>query len=168
MSDVRPEMEYAACKLVAGVERIIGAVEYCWLLSSTDRAIRARPMGRILARPGEDELTIRFLTDGRSKKAADIRRSQDVTLIFQQEAEDAYVSLQGTARLNETKGYVQALWKQAYGRYFPTTEDQAHAAFIEVEVVRMELWVRGLTPEPFGVRPTIMTRAPDGTWVCTQ
>jgi general stress protein 26 len=167
MSDIRPATEYAASKLVAVVERIIGAVDYCWLLSRTEGAIRARPMGRILARPGEDELTIRFLTDGRSKKAADIRRSQDVRLIFQKEAEDAYVSLEGTARLNETNEYVQALWKEAYGRYFPTTDDRAHAAFIEVEVTRMELWVRGLTPEPFGVRPTIMTRELDGTWMCT-
>jgi general stress protein 26 len=168
MSDTRPETGYAARKLVAGVERIIGAAEYCWLLSRAESGIRGRPMGRILAQPGEDELTIRFLTDGRSKKAADIRRSQDVTLIFQKEAEDAYVSLEGTARLNETKEYVQALWKQAYGRYFPTTEERAHAAFIEVEVNRMELWVRGLTPEPFGLRPTIMTRELDGTWVCTM
>jgi general stress protein 26 len=167
MSDIRPETEYAARELVAGVEKIIGAVEYCWLLSRAEDGIRARPMGRILARPGEDELTIRFLTDARSKKATDIRRSQDVTLIFQKEAEDAYVSLEGIARLNETKEYVQALWKKAYGRYFPTAEDQAHAAFIEVEVTRMKLWVRGLTPEPFGVRPTIMTRELDGTWIST-
>jgi general stress protein 26 len=166
MSDMRPETEYAACRLVAGVERIIRAVEYCWLISRSEGGIRARPMGRILAQPGEDELTIRFLTDGRSQKAADIRRSQTVTLIFQKEAEDAYVSLEGTARLNETKEYVQALWKESYGRYFPTNEDRAHAAFIEVETTRMELWVRGLTPEPFGARPTIMTREPDGTWLC--
>jgi general stress protein 26 len=166
MSDMRPETEYAARRLVAGVERIIQAVEYCWLISRAEGGIRARPMGRILAQPGEDELTIRFLTDGRSQKAADIRRSQNVTLIFQKEAEDAYVSLEGTARLNETKEYVQALWKGSYGRYFPTNEDRAHAAFIEVEITRMELWVRGLTPEPFGVRPTIMTRELDGTWLC--
>jgi general stress protein 26 len=167
MSDMRPATEYAARKLVAGVEKIIGAVDYCWLLSRTEGAIRGRPMGRILARPGEDELTIRFLTDGRSKKAADIRRSQDVTLIFQKESEGAYVSLEGNARLNETNEYVQALWKETYGRYFATTDDRAHAAFIEVEVTRMELWVRGLTPEPFGLRPTIMTRELDGTWMCT-
>ena len=165
MSDMRAETEYAACKLVAGVEKIIGNVEYCWLLSRTGGGIRARPMGRIRAQPGEDELTIRFLTDGRSHKACDIRRSQDVTIIFQ-EAKHAYVSLEGTARLNETQEYVQALWKEAYGRFFPTSEDRAHAAFIEVEVTRMELWVRGLTPEPFGVRPTVMTRDLDGTWLC--
>jgi general stress protein 26 len=164
MSDMKGETEYAACKLVAGVERIIRSVEYCWLLSRTESGVRTRPMGRILARPGEDELTIRFLTDGRSQKAADIRRSQDVTLIFQ-EAKDAYVSLQGIARLNEAREYVQALWKEAYGRFFPTKEDLPHAAFIEVEITRMELWVRGLTPEPFGLRPTIMTRDPDGTWL---
>jgi general stress protein 26 len=165
MSDLKTETEYAARRLVAGVEKIIETVEYCWLLSRAESGVRVRPMGRILARRGEDELTIRFLTDGRSQKAADIRRSQDVTLIFQ-EARHAYVALQGTARLNETKEYVQALWKEAYGRYFATDEDRAHAAFIEVEVTRMELWVRGLTPEPFGVHPTIMTRDPDGSWLC--
>jgi hypothetical protein len=35
---------------------------------------------------------------------------------------------------------------------------------IEVEVARMELWIRGVTPEPFGPYPTILERDVEGAW----
>jgi general stress protein 26 len=166
MSEPIPEAEFAG-KLVAGVERIIAAVPYCWLLVRTEEGILSRPMGRILARPGEDAWTIRFLTDLRSQKVADIRRSHRATLIFQKEDDEAYASLEGIVRLIETKERVQALWtEKAYSRHFPTDDDRANAGFIEVEVTRMELWVRGLTPEPFGVRTTTVTRDSGGRWLC--
>jgi hypothetical protein len=32
----------------------------------------------------------------------------------------------------------------------------------------MELWVRGLTPEPFGLHPTTLERGADGVWRLTS
>ena len=155
-----------ACKLVAGVETIIARTATCWLLSRTDDGIRTRPMGRIPVRPGEDPWTIRFVTDQRSQKAADLRRSRQVTLVFQKDDEEAYVALEGDVRLIETREDVQALWNEKYRAHFPTDEDRANAAFIEVTVSRMELWVRGLTPEPFGARTTVVMRDCNGGWLC--
>jgi hypothetical protein len=40
----------------------------------------------------------------------------------------------------------------------------ANAAFIEVEIKRMELWIGGVTPEPFGLRPTVLERVSGGEW----
>ena len=165
MPEPRHEAEDAR-KLVAGVETIIASIRYCWLLSRTEGGIRSRPMGRIPARPGEDPWTIRFVTNLRSQKAADIRRSHQATVIFQKEGQEAYVALEGAVRLIEDKESVQALWNENYRRYFPTDEDRANAGFIEVTVMRMDLWVRGLTPEPFGVRPTVVMRDSTGGWLC--
>ena len=156
----------ATRRAIAGVERIIASTEYCWLLTGAEAPVRTRPMGRIVTQRGENRLTIRFLTDARSGKAMDLRRSPEVSVIFQKAADNAYVSMRGTARLEESRTYVEALWKEPYRRYFPTTEDRAHGAFIEVQIFRVELWVRGLTPDPFGVRPTILTRGPDGARTC--
>jgi general stress protein 26 len=135
-------------------------------LSRTDNGIRTRPMGRIPVRPGEDPWTIRFVTDRRSQKAADLRRSRQVTLVFQREDEEAYASLEGAARLIEDKEGVQALWREKYRVHFPADEDRANAAFIEVKVTRMELWVRGLTSEPFGARTTVVMRDSSDGWLC--
>ena len=45
-----------------------------------------------------------------------------------------------------------------YDVYFPSEADRASAIFVEVEVERMELWIRGVTPEPFGLRATVLAR----------
>ena len=54
-------------------------------------------MGRILNDPGEDPWKIRFLTDGRSHKATDMRRASEVTILFQHDPDLAFVSLIGKA-----------------------------------------------------------------------
>jgi hypothetical protein len=38
---------------------------------------------------------------------------------------------------------VRRLWKDAFDAYFPTAVDRANAAFVEVDIERMELWIRG-------------------------
>ena len=72
------------------------------LLAATSSAAglpSMRPMGRLPRGPGDDDWTIQFVTDGRSRKAADIRRAPEVALLFQRDADDAYVALTGAARL---------------------------------------------------------------------
>ena len=48
--------------------------------------------------------------------------------------------------------------------YFPDEEERANAAFVEVNVERMELWIRGVTPEPFGLHTTILERDATAAW----
>ena len=59
---------------------------------------------------------------------------------------------------------VLSLWKDDYNVYFPDEENRANATFVEVNVERMELWIRGVTPEPFGLHPTILERDTTATW----
>jgi general stress protein 26 len=118
----------------------------------------------VLRDPDEDEWKIRFVTDGRSRKACDIRRDGKVTIVFQHDPEDAYVTLIGRASLRESASEVRRRWKRAYDAYFPGEQDRANAAFVEVEVERMELWIRGVTPEPFGLQTTTLERDAGGAW----
>ena len=69
----------------------------------------------------------------------------------------------GKARLLERADDVNRFWKKHYEAYFPTPADRAAAAFIEVDVGRMELWIRGVTPEPFGLHATKLARD-GGAW----
>ena len=152
-------------RLLAGAAKTVATVRYCWLATASEAGPpRVRPMGRITRDAGEDEWKIRFLTDGRSRKARDMRSTGEVTILFQHDPDLAFVTLIGKAALRDSASEVRERWKRAYDVYFPTETDRASAIFVEVQVERMELWIRGVTPEPFGLRATVLTRDADGGW----
>lgn len=149
--------------LIAGAAKTVRSARYCWLATKPEAgAPHARPMGRVLNDPGEDEWKIRFLIDGRSHKAADMRRVSEVTILFQHEPDLAFVTLIGKAALREDASETRNRWKAAYDVYFPSETDRRNAIFVEVEAKRMELWIRGVTPEPFGLRATVLEREAAG------
>jgi general stress protein 26 len=154
-------------RLLAGAKKTITGIRYCWLVTEAQNGgLNARPMGRLLTGAGENAWIVRFVTDGRSRKASDLRHAAEVGLIFQH-ADDAFVALIGEAILIENASEVRQLWKEAYSAYFRGEQDRANAAFVQVDVDRIELWVRGLTPEPFGLHPTTLERD-EGVWRLTS
>jgi general stress protein 26 len=155
-------------RLLAGAAKTMASLGYCWLVTAAETGgANPRPMGRLPRDPGDNEWTVRFVTDARSRKARDIRRAGKVAVIFQREADDAFVTLIGAAKLRDSASEVRRRWKDAYDAYFPSEMDRANASFIEVEVERMELWIRGVTPEPFGMHPTTLERIAGGAWRLT-
>jgi general stress protein 26 len=152
-------------RLLAGAAKTITRVRYCWLVTEAETGgANARPMGRLIPDVDESDWTICFVTDSRSRKASDIRRAGKIGLIFQHDQDDAFVVLSGRTALIETATDVRRLWKSAYTAHFPTEADRANAIFIKVNVERMELWIRGITPEPFGMRPTVIERDAADIW----
>jgi general stress protein 26 len=152
-------------RLLAGASETIRKVSYCWLVADRgDGHATARPMGRLLHDPGEDEWTIRFVTDGRSSKVRDLQRDGRVSLIFQDDRDDAYAALAGKASLRTDAGEVRRRWKPHYDAYFPTDSDRANAIFLEVRIDGLDLWIRGVTPEPFGLKTTRLERDAGGSW----
>jgi general stress protein 26 len=150
-------------RLLDGAAKTMRSARYCWLATASESGIpRVRPMGRVLNDPGEDAWKVRFLTDGQSHKAAGMRRASEVTILFQHDPDLAFVSLIGKATLHENASETRARWKPAYNVYFPSEADRANAIFVEIEVERMELWIHGVTPEPFGLRATVLERDAEG------
>ena len=150
-------------RLLEGAAKTMRSARYCWLTTAAETgAPQVRPMGRVLNDAGEDEWKIRFLTDGRSRKAADMRRANGVAILFQHDPDLAFVTLIGKAALHEDASETRDRWKPAYDAYFPSEADRASAIFVEVEAQRMELWIRGVTPEPFGLRATVLERDVEG------
>jgi general stress protein 26 len=159
-----PMSQVQVDQLLASAEKVVASVRYCWLLTEAETGgANARPMGRLLPGPSETDWMIRFITGGLSRKAFDIRRASKVGLIFQ-DADDAFVVLVGRATLLEGASSMRQLWKDDYNVYFPSEQDRANATFVEVNVKRMELWIRGVTPEPFGMHTTNLERDDRGTW----
>jgi general stress protein 26 len=155
--------------LLAGAAKTIRNVRYCWLVTEAeDGGSNPRPMGRLLHDADEDEWTIRFITDGRSRKVADMRRTSRVAIIFQHAPDDAFVTLIGKARLCESASEAGKRWTDALDTFFPGEEDRANARtnaiVVAVDIERIELWIRGVTPEPFGLRATILERDAGRGW----
>lgn len=155
-------------RLLCAVAEKIGKARYCWLLTAAgDGGTRARPMGRVPRDADEEEWTLRFLADGLSPKVADLRRVGSASVIFQHDPDDAFVTLAGTASLAEGKPEIHRRWKAAYDTYFPDGPDRSSAIFLTIDVARIELWIRGVTPEPFGLRTTVIERDARRVWRLT-
>jgi general stress protein 26 len=159
--DERDDLEVS--RLLTGATKVIARVRYCWLVTEAETGgVNARPMGRVLPGPDKNDWNVRFVTDRRSRKACDIRRAGNVVVIFQYDPDDAFVTLVGSAAtLIERASEVGRLWKDTYDSYVPSEADGANAAFVEVKVERMELWIRGVTQ---GSHATKLEQNAGGTW----
>ena len=165
MTQAQDQRSAEVGRLLAGATRTIANAHNCWLATVSDaNGPSLRPMGRLPPEPGDGEWMFRFITDRRSHKASDIRHGGKVGLMFQIGAEDAFVALTGAATVIESDSEVRRHWKDAYNPFFPTETDRANAAFLEVRAERMELWIRGVTPEPFAMQTTVLERDGGGAW----
>jgi general stress protein 26 len=152
-------------RLLDAAAQRIGKVRYCWLATQApEGGSRLRPMGRLPRDAGDDLWMLRFLTNGSSPKANDMRREAEVSVIFQDDPNEAYAVLVGRARLIEDKAEIRRRWMASYDAYFPDGPDRSGAIFLTVEVARLELWIRGVTPEPFGMTTTVIERDGGGGW----
>jgi general stress protein 26 len=152
-------------RLLAAAAAKIARTPICWLIAAADAGgVRPRPMGRLPRDADDDPWTLRFITDGASPKAAAMRRSADVSLIFQNDPEEAFVALAGKVRLIEDRGEIAKRWNGAYDAFFPDGPDRSSAIFVAIDAFRVELWIRGVTPEPFGMRTTILERDAQRLW----
>jgi general stress protein 26 len=151
-------------RLIEGAENVITSAQHCWLMTISQRGrVNARPMGRVVPSPGQTDWTLCFLSDARSKKVLDIRSAMDVRLTFDRE-DDAFVSLAGRAKIVADAATVERRWQADYDRIFPTDADKTNAVFIDIQADELRLWIRGLTPEPFGVRSMMLRRLHGGDW----
>ena len=152
-------------RLLEGAESVIARAPHCWLMTlSQSGGVNARPMGRIIPAPSQTGWKLSFLADSRSKKVRDIHWSRgsgdsatQVRLIFEQ-GEDAFVSLAGPAEVIPDAAGIAHRWKPDYDRIFPNAAEKANAVFIDIWAEELRLWIRGLTPEPFGVRSLTLRR----------
>jgi general stress protein 26 len=165
MEDPMSRAEDEVSRLLAGASKTMAEARCCWLVTSTSSGgVVARPMGRLPPEPEDDAWTLRFITDGRSHKAAETRRASQVAVLFQHNTDDAYVTVIGAGSVRDSAAEVRRLWKPGYDPFFPSEADKANAIFLEVAARRLELWIRGVTPEPFAMQTTVLERDAQGAW----
>ena len=115
-------------------------------------------MGRIPGAPGDDAWIVWFMTRRISRKALEIDRAGRLTVVFQHDADDGYLTLIGRSEIVTERAIIRPRWHKDWNLFFPGGAEDENAIFIRTEAMRLELWVRGVTAEPFGGRTTILER----------
>src|SRR5712671_1780806 len=150
---------------LAAARETIAAVPICWLATrSLEGGTNARAVNSSAGRPGSDEWIRRFLVRRSSRKVAEMRAAPLVTLAFQHPSGDRYIALGGCATITEDVAEMRTMWSSDLDAHFPPGFADANMIVIQVNVDRIEVHVRGLTPEPFGAGRTLLERQPAGSW----
>jgi len=116
--------------------------------------------------PLSNAWTVRFPTDKRSRKSAEIEQSGRLTLAYQ-DAEKAYVSLTGRAAIREDVAAKIASWDARADKWFPGGPTDPNVVYVDFVAERIELWAtsQGVVPDPVhGLWAAVLVR--DGSsWV---
>jgi general stress protein 26 len=152
-------------KFLAAARATIAEVPIGWLATrSLEGGTNARAVNTAAGPPGSDEWTRRLLVRRSSRKVEEMRAAPLVTLAFQHSSGERYIALGGQAAIIEDVAVMRSMWPSEFDARFPPGFADANMIVIQVDVDRIEVHVRGLTPEPFGHGRTLLQRQPDGSW----
>jgi general stress protein 26 len=148
-------------------KEITAKVPYCWVVTA-DRhgGANARVVQPFFSQLDQDGWIVRFLTSGRSRKAAEIASSGRITLGYQYDPEQACVTLVGAASIIDDRGYLQDNWRAEWNVFFPKGPSDMDAVIVEVTVERIEIWnvARKIAVPPNGLQAATIQRAASGGW----
>jgi general stress protein 26 len=101
-------------------------------------------------RPLSENWTVRFATERRSRKVAEIARSGRLTLAYQNVAERTYVSLIGRAGIGEDVAAKIAGWNALSSKWYPGGPTDPNVVHVDFFAERIELWSTsdGVVPDP--------------------
>ena len=116
----QPPQRLSRDTLIAAAREIMGAARYCALitLDSKGRA-HARTMDPF---PPDENMMIWFGTNPRSRKVAEIRRNNRVTVYYFDREGAAYVTISGVARLVNDPRERAKRWKEEWKAFYPDRE----------------------------------------------
>jgi general stress protein 26 len=104
-----------------------------------------------------EQWTVRYTTDRRSRKVREIERSGKMTLAYQFDPANEYVTLIG-----------RAIWQPSSFRWYPGGPNDPNVVLIDFVTDRIELWSshHGVLPDPAkGLWAAALTRESSG-WRC--
>jgi general stress protein 26 len=118
-------------------------------------------------KPLSDAWTVRFTTDRRSRKTAEIEQSGRLTLAYQYDAGKAYVALIGRAAISNDVAAKTADWKPESYRWHPGGPADPNVVYVDFIADRIEIWSspHDVVPDPVrGLWAAVLVREEPG-WV---
>ena len=165
MTDARfidAEEQHHVERLLEAARQTIAEVRYCWAVTSVGdgranaRVVKAFPNG-----DREDLWTRWFLTMRTGRKSAEIRAAGRVTLAYQHDLGNAYVTLAGRADIIDEPFAVESRLQQVDD---PGGTLQGKLVAVKCTADHLELHVRGVTAEPWDHGRTLLQRNWQGLW----
>jgi general stress protein 26 len=149
-------------RLLAAARDTIAGVPFCWVMTlAQDGGVSARVVKNYSGADDGNPWIRWFLARPDSRKAAEIRRDDRVTLAYQHDTGDAYVTLVGRAALVHERSAVETRLRLVDD---PDRSLAAKLIAVRITVVRIEVHVRGVTAPPWGHGRTLIERDPQGIW----
>src|SRR5882724_8015699 len=142
---------------------IIAKVPACMAITvDRDGAANARVVNQ---KPLTDAWTVRFPTDLRSRKSKEIERSGRLTLAYQYDPGNAYVTLIGRAVINNDVVAKTENWRPESYRWYPGGPEDPNVVYVDFTTDRIELWSspHGVVPDPVkGLWAAVLVREASG------
>ncbi len=142
--------------VIEAARDIMTAAVHCALVTiGPDGAPQARMMDPFAP---EEDLTVWMATNRDTRKVAQMRADERVTLIYFDPGNPGYATLVGTVRLVEDSAEKQARWKDAWSDYYPGGPDGASYLLVEFVPDRLEVVSvkHGIAAEPLAWKPAIV------------
>lgn len=149
-------------QLLEITQATLKAAEFCFLITLGESGqAEARLMQPFEPEP---DLTIWFGTSPTSRKVREIQKDNRVTLGYTQAQAGAYVTLIGTASIEDDTAKKQHYWREDFAAFWPVGPMSEAYSLIKFVPSRIELMHIGqeVAPEPFGLKPVILIRAGEG------
>jgi general stress protein 26 len=99
-----------------------------------------------------------------SRKVAEMQAAPAVTLAYQDGSGDRYVALGGRATIIEDIAEMRSLRDPARDQELLPGFADANMIVVRVDVDRIEVHIRGLTPGPWGTGRTLLERREANSW----
>jgi len=126
---------FSRAQLISTAREIMTTTRYCALITTGNQT---GPNARTMDAIAPDENMIVWLaTNPLSRKVADIRRRPQVTLYYFDRENQAYVTLQGLARLVNDPNEKARHWKDEWKAFYPDRDKSF--LLIEVRPIKLEV-----------------------------
>lgn len=129
------QSQFSRDQLISTAREIMTTTRYCALITTGNQT---GPNARTMDAIAPDENMIVWLaTNPLSRKVADIRRRPQVTLYYFDRENQAYVTLQGLARLVNDPNEKARHWKDEWKAFYPDRDKSF--LLIEVRPIKLEV-----------------------------
>jgi len=123
-----------------GVQRIAELIKDLRMAMLVTIDVRGLPNSRPMATQGEDFTgTLWFFTDRNSPKVRDVVNNPSVNVVFMKSAAESYLSLVGTAEVDNDRDRMRAMWTPWMKAWFDSVEDP-DLCLLRVQVDEAEYW----------------------------
>jgi general stress protein 26 len=130
---VKPPPRLDRQSLIATAQEIMKTARYCALITLDSNG---RPRARTMDPFSPDvDMVVWLATNPKSRKVAEIRRNQRVTLYYFVQENQAYVTIFGRAQIVDDAKERAKHWKEEWKDFYP----DRHYLLIAVEPERLEL-----------------------------